>query len=366
MKAPFFLEGKILGPSPEIPELNTKIGQLFMAGLPGPDLDEGTEALIRDYNLGGIILFDRNILDPAQVARLCRDIQESAMRHHGLPLFMSVDQEGGRVARLCEPFTSFPGNSAIGSAADPIERAVEFARITGKEMRMVGLNMNLAPVVDVQRGVLEKHLEGRTFGEDPEMVALLGKTVIRTLQDHGVMAVAKHFPGLGRAAVDPHLDLPRIDSDEREMEEINLIPFQAAIDENVTGIMSSHSIYSALDPLLPATLSRSIMTHLLRDRMGYAGLILSDDLEMGAIARQWGVAPGAVRAFEAGVDILLVCREQRYVLESINLIGTRIREGTIPLQRLQESLDRIGERRRDLLDGWEDISISGVKEYFNI
>lgn len=354
-----------MGKSPEISGLRRKIGQLFMAGLPGPTLDEGTERLIRDTNLGGIILFDRNIQDPVQVARLCGDIQEKAMIHHGLPLFLAVDQEGGRVARLKAPFTLFPGNSAIGSARDPAARAAEFARITGKEMRLVGLNMNLAPVVDVQKGALEKHLAGRTFGEDPEMVALLGKTVIRTLQENGVMAVAKHFPGLGRAAVDPHLDLPRIDSEEAEIEQVNLLPFQAAIHEKVTGIMSSHSIYSALDPLLPATLSRPVMTGLLRERMGYDGLVLSDDLEMGAIAKQWGVARGAALAFEAGVDVLLVCREQKHVLESLDLIRTRIQDETIPLQRLRDSLDRIGARRRDLLNGWEEISIPRVTAYFD-
>ena len=150
-------------------DLDSKIGQLFMAGIPGPNLDEGTEALIRDYNLGGIILFARNIEDPIQLANLCRDLQDKAMSYHGHPLFVSVDQEGGRVARLREPFSLFPGNAAIGMDAHPVEKAVEFGTVTAKEMRMVGINMNLAPVVDVQRGEPEKHLSGRIFGEDPEM-----------------------------------------------------------------------------------------------------------------------------------------------------------------------------------------------------
>ncbi|MBW2207976.1 MAG: beta-N-acetylhexosaminidase [Deltaproteobacteria bacterium] len=355
-----------MGTNREFSEINTKIWQLFMAGLPGPSLDEDTENLIRDYNLGGMILFARNIRDPIQVARLCRDIQDRAMKYHGFPLLLAIDQEGGRVARLGEPFTPFPGNSAIGMDRDPVERAIEFAEVTGKEMRLVGLNMNLAPVVDVQRGVLEKHLLGRTFGEDPEKVALLGKTVIRTLQENGVMAVAKHFPGLGRAGIDPHLDLPRIDSDKAEIEKINLLPFRAAVDEEVTGIMTSHSIYTALDPELPATMSRPIVTDLLRERMGYDGLILSDDLEMGAIVKQWGVARGAAQAFESGVDVLLICKEQKYILESLDLIKTRILKGAIPLQRLQQSFERIGKRRKGLLKEWEKISIPGVREYFNL
>ena len=354
-----------MGTTLELSELNTKIGQLFMAGLPGPALDQGTEILIRDYNIGGLILFDRNIQDPVQVAGLCRDIQDLAMRRHGLPILLAVDQEGGRVARLRKPFTLFPGNSAIGRDQNPEQMAIEFAQVTGREMRLVGLNMNMAPVIDVQRGDLEDHLVGRTFGKDPGKVALLGEIVIRTLQENGVMAVAKHFPGLGRAAIDPHLDLPRIDVDMEEIETINLPPFKAAIDARVTGIMSSHSLYPALDPEHPATLSPLVMTELLREKMGFGGIILSDDLEMGAIAKQWGVAAGALRAFEAGVDVLLMCKEQEHVLESLDLIRGRILNGEMPFQRLQQSFEKIGEIRMRLLDAWEEISVPKVIEYFS-
>lgn len=354
-----------MGTTLELTELNTKIGQLFMPGMPGLDLDQGTEILIRDYNIGGLILFKRNIQNPVQLARLCRDIQDLAMGHHGLPVLLAVDQEGGRVARLGKPFTPFPGNSAIGLDQNPEQRALEFAEVTGREMRLVGLNMNLAPVMDVQRGDLEDHLVGRTFGEDPGQVALLGEIVIRTLQENGVMAVAKHFPGLGRAAVDPHLELPKIDADMEEIQTINLPPFKAAIDARVTGIMSSHSLYPALDPEHPATLSPLVMTELLRGQMGFHGLILSDDLEMGAIAKQWGVASGALEAFEAGVDLLLMCKDQRHVLEALDLIRSRILKCETPFQRLQQSFEKITEIRRRLLDAWEEISISKVMEYFS-
>ena len=213
----------------DLSELNARIGQLIMAGMPGPQVDDVTEALIRDYNIGGIILFSRNIQDPLQLAKLCRQLQDMALKYHDRPLFLAVDQEGGRVARLKEPFTLFEGNSAIGRSDRPVEKAIEFGETTAREMKLVGLNMNLAPVVDVQRGELEKHLAGRSFGEDPEAVALLGRTVIASLQGNGVMAVAKHFPGLGRTSVDPHFQLPRIDIDLDEMEAINLPPFRAAV-----------------------------------------------------------------------------------------------------------------------------------------
>lgn len=353
-----------MGTTLELSELNTKIGQVFMAGMPGISLDQGTEALIRDYNIGGLILFDRNIQDPVQVARLCRDIQALAMEHHGFPLMLAVDQEGGRVARLGKPFTLFPGNSAMGQDPHPEERAVEFARVTGREMRLVGLNMNLAPVMDVQRGDLEDHLVGRTFGEDPGTVARLGEIVIRTLQENRVMAVAKHFPGLGRAGIDPHVDLPTIAADMEEIRTVNLPPFQAAIDARVTGIMSSHSLYPALDPEHPATLSPLVMTALLREQMGFDGLILSDDLEMGAIAKQWGVAAGALKAFEAGVDVLLICKDQKHVLETLALMRGRILREKTPHQRLQQAFEKIAKIRKRLLDSWEGVSIPKVMEYF--
>jgi len=348
----------------ELSELDSKIGQLFMVGIPGHDLDTETEALIREYNLGGVILFARNIEDPFQLAGLCRALQEKSMEYHNLPLLLAVDQEGGRVARLREPFTVFPGNKAIGMDERSVELAEEFGAVTAKEMKMVGLNMNLAPVLDVQRGELEKHLDGRSFGEDPEKVAFLGKTVVKALQDNGVMAVAKHFPGLGRATLDPHLQLPRIDVDMHEIEQVNLPPFKAAIEEGVSGIMTSHAIYPALDSESPATLSPVVLTELLREKMAFEGLIITDDLEMGAIANHWHVAEGAAKAFEAGADILLICKEQRKVLESIHLIRSKLLQGEIAFKRLSQSVKRIDKVRSSLHADLEEISFASIKEYF--
>jgi beta-N-acetylhexosaminidase len=325
----------------DLRELDRKIGRLFMSGIPGTALDADTEGLIRQYCLGGVILFRRNIKDPVQLTTLCNDLQNAAMGYHGIPLFLAVDQEGGRVARLKEPFTLFPGNAAIGVHERAVEKALEFAHVTAREMRLVGLNMNLAPVVDVPRGEPEKHLEGRTFGQDPERVALLGGTVVKGLQEKGIMAVAKHFPGLGKASLDPHHHLPTIEVDAAEMEEINLPPFKAAIAQGVSGIMTSHAIYPFLDEVLPATLSPAILTGLLRERLGFDGLILSDDLEMGAIAKGWGVAEGTAAAFEAGADILLICKDQENVMEAIHLMRRKLLSGEIPFQQLNQTMERI-------------------------
>jgi beta-N-acetylhexosaminidase len=348
----------------ELSELDQMIGRLFMCGMPGPKLDKDTRRLIRRFNLGGLILFSRNVEDPVQVSELCRDIQETSMDAHGLPLFISVDQEGGRVARLRTPFTEFPGNEAIGMDSNPDKRAEEFATITAKEMKLVGLNLDLAPVVDVRQGEPEDHLRGRTFGEDSRLVGRLGGIVIRTLQDKGVMAVAKHFPGLGRASKDPHMELPEIPLSKDEIEAVSLPPFQDAIKKGVAGVMTSHAIYPSLDPGTPATMSSAVLTDLLRDGLGYDGLILTDDLEMGAIAGKWGVAEGATAAFAAGADILLICEDQELFEKGHQSIRKQIVKGEIPIKRIHSSMERIKYARTRFLKKPFPPSISKVKEYF--
>jgi beta-N-acetylhexosaminidase len=228
----------------------------------------------------------------------------------------------------------------------------------------VGLNMNLAPVVDVQRGEIEKHLAGRSFGEDPELVAFLGRTVVKHLQKNGIMAVAKHFPGLGRADVDPHLLQPKINIDLEELEGINLPPFAAAIEEGVCGIMTSHAIYPTLDPEQPATLSPKVLTEVLRGRMAFRGLTITDDLEMGAIATEWSVGEGAVKSFQAGADILLICKDQNRVRESLDVMRSAVSKGTLTAERLGQSLERIGKAKASFLGQREKISLARVREYF--
>ena len=349
----------------DLSELDFKIGSLFMAGMPGPELDGDTEALIRNHCLGGVILFARNIENPIQLASLCHNLQETVMKHHGTPLFLAVDQEGGRVARLKGPFTLFPGNSAIGNDLNPTDRANEFGITTAKEMTLVGLSMNMAPVVDVRWGKPEKHLDGRIFSDDPEKVALLGQSIVKSLQENGIMAVAKHFPGLGRATLDPHHHLPTIDASIGEIEDINLPPFRAVIEQGVSAVMTSHAIYPALDPVYPGTLSNKIITGLLRKKLGFEGLIITDDLEMGAIKKGWGVAEGAVAAFEAGNDLLLICEDQGEVLAGMETLRDSLLRGDVPLERLHQSSRRVMEAKARFLKKRIEVPIAEVKEYFD-
>ncbi|MFC1839738.1 beta-N-acetylhexosaminidase [Thermodesulfobacteriota bacterium] len=351
---------------PDISELNHNIGQLFMIGIPGTGLDKNTEDLIRDYNIGGIILFSRNISDPLQLAELCTNIKTAALKHHGNDIFIAVDQEGGNVARLKEPFSIFPGNEEIGKDADPGKKAREFGVITAKEMSMVGLNMNLAPVMDVKAGTPDKHLKGRIFSDDPDNVALLGGIVIDSLQESGIMSVAKHFPGLGMANFDPHQDQVTIRFKSREIEKDQLIPFISSIKKNVSGIMTSHAVYPSIDPEYPGTLSRDILTGLLRKELQYNGLILTDDLEMGAISKTIGVPEGAVASFKAGADILLICENQQKVVESIEYMRREILSDEIRMSRLLESLERINSARLEYLHPGREISMAETKEYFKL
>ena len=350
----------------DLSELDCKIGRLFMAGMPGTRLDQETDVLIRKHYLGGLILFSRNIEGPIQLASLCNDIQERALKYHGIPLFLAVDQEGGPVARLTGPFTRFPGNSAIGEDERPVNKAEEFAQVTAKEMSLVGLNMNLAPVLDVHRGKPEKHLAGRTFGDDPEKVSLLGRTVVKILQENGIMSVAKHFPGLGLTPKDPHHQLPTIELAPGEMESINLPPFISAISQGVSAVMTSHAVYPDLDPGRPATISKRIITGLLREKLDFQGLIITDDMEMGAVEKKWGAAPGAVAAFEAGADILLICKDQAKVIEAMHMLKQKFLQNEIPLQRLLNSLDRIKKAKAKFLGQVSPVPLENVRAYFKL
>ncbi len=282
-------------------------GQRLMAGFDGKHLDRQLEGLVADLRLGGLILFKRNVESVRQLNDFCRSVQHYA-RDCGLPpLFIAIDQEGGQVARLGPPFTQFPGNPAIEDATD----AARFARITAIELAWVGINMNLAPVLDAAPEGFDSIMARRVFGSDPQRVARLGAAVIAGMQAGGIMAVAKHFPGIGRTRLDSHLDRPRLDADLSSLEAYDLIPFQAAIQQQVAGVMLAHILYPRLDPEWPASLSKLIARDLLRKQMGFGGVVLTDDLEMGAIARHYGFSAAVRQVLRADVDVALICHSAK-------------------------------------------------------
>ena len=284
-------------------------GQRLMAGFQGTEFNATLERLITDLKIGGIILFKRNLVAPEQIAQLCCAAQECA-RACGLPpLLIAIDQEGGPVARLGPPFTQFAGNPAMDDVTD----ADRFAAITAAELASVGINMNLAPVVDVAPEGFPSVMAGRAFTGGPERVARMGRAVIEGLQRRGIMAVAKHFPGIGRTTLDSHLDRPVLETDLASLEAFDLIPFQAAVACGVAGVMLSHILYRGLDPDRPASLSPLVVKRLLRRRMRFKGIVMTDDLEMGAIERTVGFERAVRRLLHAEVDLCLIC----HMLEKI-------------------------------------------------
>ena len=225
-------------------------GQRLMAGFDGTRLNDDLKFLIDKIKAGGIILFSRNIASPDQIKNLCMSVQEYAAKCEQPPLFISIDQEGGQVARLKEPFTQFPGNSSMKDEED----ARYFSEITASELKNVGINMNMAPVLDVAFDGTKSIMKKRAFGYDPEWVSKLGVAVIEHLQRNGIMAVAKHFPGIGRTILDSHIEMPTLDVDLKTLKSSDLLPFTEAIKHDVAGIMLSHILYNKIDNKWPASL----------------------------------------------------------------------------------------------------------------
>nr|WP_306304163.1 glycoside hydrolase family 3 N-terminal domain-containing protein [Desulfosarcina cetonica] len=238
------------------PTIETIAGQRLMVGFDGTGFNDDLQFLIETLKVGGLILFSRNLETPTQIAQLCRDCQAAAARRGLPPLFIGIDQEGGLVARLKAPhFTVFPGNPSMRHVDD----AAAFARVTADELHSIGVNMDMAPVLDVAPKEIDSVMVRRAFGSDPAWVARLGRTVIEGLQQRGIMAVGKHFPGIGRTVLDSHLALPDLDIDEKTLAAFDLVPFKAAMAADVAAMMLSHIRFTAIDPLWPASLSPAVL-----------------------------------------------------------------------------------------------------------
>ncbi|EIM64925.1 beta-N-acetylhexosaminidase [Desulfobacter postgatei] len=290
--------------------LSDLAGQRLIFGFEGQSLNSELKYLIKEYRVGGIILFRSNIESADQLRRLCMNARKYAL-DQGLPnLFVAVDQEGGQVARLRKPFTEFPGNPHIKT----IDDAREFARITASELSDMGINMNMAPVMDVAPPDVDSIMKDRVFSGGANRVSRLGTAVIQGLQKGGVMAVAKHFPGIGRTLKDSHFFLPELNAELSDLKQTDLVPFEAAKKAQVSGIMLSHILYPKLDPDWQASLSKTIAYDLLRQDMEYQGLVMTDDLDMKAISHDMDTC--IHRILIAQIDMALVCHAGPNITEA--------------------------------------------------
>ena len=308
---------------------------LVTIGFDGPELTAEAAVLLQ-AGVRSVILFTRNFRSADQLRALTRSIRAAA----GGPVLVSVDQEGGRVQRFRgEGFPDLPSGRQAGDAG--AEAVAASARRAADMLRAVGIGMNLAPVLDVDSNPANPVIGARAFGSDPSAVAAHGVTYARVLQAAGVAACGKHFPGHGDTSVDSHLDLPRLPHDMARLERVEMVPFRSAIDAGIASIMTAHVLFDAIDPDVPATLSRRVVTGLLRERLGFDGLVFTDDFEMQAIADRFEMGEAGVRAIEAGCDQILVCHKpdrQRRVIEALS---EAIATGRLSRTCVQRSLNRL-------------------------
>lgn len=320
-----------------------KVGQLLIGGFEGTEIGDQATRLVQEYQVGGLILYGRNIAGAGQLVTLTNGLK--ALNGDGIPLFLSIDQEGGGVDRMPPEVRRTPGAYCVGQTGS-VPAAQSYGDVLAAECAAFGLNLDFAPVLDVWSNPGNTVIGQRAFSADARTVAGLGPAAARRMMDQGVIPAVKHFPGHGDTAVDSHVGLPVVDKSPEELEETELIPFRAAIqsagtDGQVPAVMVAHILLTQLDPERPASLSPAVVTGLLREELGFAGAVLTDDLTMGAVTQSYGLGEAAVLAVEAGCDILLVCHGP----DSVPAVRTALLEaaasGRITAERLDESVYRI-------------------------
>jgi beta-N-acetylhexosaminidase len=317
--------------------LRRQIGQLLIAGFNGEQLPVELKSIANEFGLGGVILFARNVAEAEQVAELSG---EAVRLVPELPLWVSVDQEGGRVARLKAPFTEWPPMATLGRSGDPA-LAERFARALGAELRAVGVSLDYAPVLDIHTNPKNPVIGDRALADEADLVSTLGSVIIRALQGEGVAACGKHFPGHGDTSTDSHLELPLVEHPPDRLRAIEFAPFRAAIAAGVATIMTAHVFVPSLDDTRPATLSRRVVSDMLRHELGFEGVIISDDLEMKAVASTYAVPAAAVMAIDAGCDALLICSGDHAAQSAaLEALVHAIEDGRLSATRVEDALKR--------------------------
>jgi len=322
--------------------LKQKIGQLFMVGFDALEANEHIARMIREQRIGGVILFRRNVHTPEQLSALTRQLQEINAEVSDEPLLIAIDQEGGMVMRIEQGVTPLPSAMAFQQTGS-IEDCESLSFVNGYELSQMGINMNLAPVLDVNNNPLNPVIGVRAFGEDAETVSKYGVAAMRGMRKAGVIATAKHFPGHGDTSTDTHYDMASVPHDLARLQAVELAPFKAAIDAGIDAIMTAHVMFPAIepDPSVPATLSKAVLTDLLREQMGFNGTVITDCLEMAAISEGIGVAKGAVATLQAGADIVLVSHRQERQLAAVEAVMQAVEAGDISMTRIDQAVERV-------------------------
>jgi beta-N-acetylhexosaminidase len=337
-----------------VKDLVRRVGQRFAIGFEGHTASADARALLREFGVGTVVLFGRNVASPEQVAELVRELQEAA-RDAGQerPLLVAVDQEGGRVLRMREPWTLWPSARAVGRTGRE-ENARALGAALAAELQPCGIHVDFAPCVDVDTNPGNPVIGDRSFGDDPELVGRFGAAMIAGLQGGGLAACAKHFPGHGDTAVDSHLDLPVVDHSRQRLFDVELRPFRRAVEAGVAMVMSAHVLVREIDEARPATLSPAILGGLLRKDLGFAGVVVTDDCDMKGVAKQWRPAQVAVMAVTAGCDLLCFCRDHDAQVEAIEGLVRAVEAGEVPFRETEAAEGRIRALKERFLAGYRD------------
>lgn len=319
--------------------LEEKIGQMVIVGFNGYVINDHARIMIRDYHVGGIILYGYNVQSTNQLLTLINSLK-SADAVNKIPLFISVDEEGGRVSRMPAEFLDLPTNEAIGRINSG-NLSYRIGSVIAEEIKAFGFNMDFAPVLDINSNPNNPVIGDRSFGNNAEIVSRLGVQTMKGIQAGGVIPVVKHFPGHGDTSIDSHVGLPVVNHDLNRLKSFELIPFEEAVKNQADAVMVAHILLSRIDPVFPASLSRTIITNILRNQMGFIGVVITDDMTMGAITRNFNLSYAAVQSINAGSDIILVSRGYDNEVNLINALKNAVINGTIPIERIDESVYRI-------------------------
>lgn len=322
--------------------LEDKVGQMLMFTYPGTTVNETVRTLVEEWRIGGLVLLGPNVAGPRPLSDFVSEVQALSQENTGRGLLLAIDQEGGLVLRLNEFFTPFPSAEAVGATGDP-GLARELAKAMGEEMRAVGLNMNLAPVLDVAGHPISPPIETRSFGEDPTLVSQMGTAYVQGLHDAGIIATGKHFPGHGSAPADSHAILPIDERDADTIRATDIAPYRESISAGIDVVMTAHVAYPALNEneIQPGTVSPRIVDGLLRQELGFDGVVITDSMTMGAITDSYDIGEAAVLAVLAGADIILMTGDlgtQGHVRQALL---TAAEDGRLSMERIDQSVSRI-------------------------
>lgn len=342
--------------------IEEKVGQLVMCGFEGGIPSAEITELIQQNHIGGVIYFSRNVQSVKQVHKLSRELQHLASAAGKPPLFLSIDQEGGMVARITEGVTLFPGNMALGAARNPAG-AYQAAQVCGKELRALGINVNFSPSLDVNNNPFNPVIGVRSYSEQAELVSEMGVAALQGYQEAGVAATVKHFPGHGDTVTDSHLSLPVVCHTPERLYELELVPFRKAIFAGVDAIMTAHVVFPALDDsCMPSTLSTKIINGLLRTQLGFEGVVFTDCMEMKAISEHYGTERAAVFAVEAGADVVLISHRLDRQLGAIRALVEAVKSGRISEEQINRSVERIVSLKKkrkmnESMESWDSAAL---------